>query len=55
VADVEIAVFLGQDNGPEQRELLRLIRALVDQTSVAPPKRRRPGCEVRMGSPMAPR
>jgi hypothetical protein len=47
VTDVEVGVFLGQSNGPEQQELLRLIGTLVDETAdgqktaAAPPKRRR--------------
>jgi hypothetical protein len=47
VTDIEVGVFLGQGKGPEQKELLRLIGTLVDETAdgqktgAAPPKRRR--------------
>jgi len=47
VADIEVGVFLSQNNGPEQQELLRLIGTLVNETAdsrvsgAAPPKRRR--------------
>ena len=48
VTDLEVGAFLSQGNAaPEQRELLRLIGTLVDETAdsqktgVAPPSRRR--------------